>query len=368
MPSAPNKRPPGHAAGWASLPSRAILPLRAFLGFTFLYAGWQKFTDPQFFDPTAGGYIGRQLEGYAQTSPLSWLLTGVAIPHATFIGGLIAFSELLLGLATLLGLLSRLAASGGCLISTLLWLTATWSVKPYFLGSDTIYAMAWVTLAIYGPTDYSLDHWLERQPQHDHATLAAALLRTKRQPQRPGQRRQRTTAADLASAELQGPADIKRRALLRQLLAGGAVLATGVLTTLLARAVESAGSLFSSEDAGSSGSSPPTSTPAPGTTAGAIGNTSQLPVNGTLTFTLSNGDPGVVVRLSATQYVAYDATCTHAGCTVQYDPSSKDFLCPCHGASFDPAHNGAVLGGPTSQPLASVPVHVDSSGNIFVNG
>src|SRR5215472_11468578 len=103
--------------GWASLPSRALLPLRAFLGLTFCYAGWQKFSDPQFFDPLAQGYIGRQLADEAQHSPLSWLLTGLAIPHASFFGGLVALGELLVGLATLLGLLSRLSASVGLLIN-----------------------------------------------------------------------------------------------------------------------------------------------------------------------------------------------------------------------------------------------------------
>jgi thiosulfate dehydrogenase (quinone) large subunit len=52
---------------------------------------------------------------------------------------------------------------------------------------------------------------------------------------------------------------------------------------------------------------------------------------------------------------------------VQYDPGSRDLLCPCHGATFDPANHGAVVSGPTNQPLVSVPLHIDSGGNIFVN-
>ena len=39
---------------------RVLLPLRLFLGITFLYAGIQKLTDPQFFNPSATGFIGKR--------------------------------------------------------------------------------------------------------------------------------------------------------------------------------------------------------------------------------------------------------------------------------------------------------------------
>ena len=63
--------------------------------------------------------------------------------------------------------------------------------------------------------------------------------------------------------------------------------------------------------------------------------------------------------------VAFDAVCTHAGCTVEYDRPSGYLVCPCHGATFDPANHAQVLGGPTDQPLAAIPIHVDiASGRI----
>jgi thiosulfate dehydrogenase (quinone) large subunit len=348
--------------GRFSLPSRALLPLRAFLGLTFCYAGWQKFTDPQFFDPLAQGYIGRQLADEAQHSPLSWLLTGLAIPHASFFGGLIAFGELLVGLATLLGLLSRLSASMGLLINVLLWLTVTWGVQPYFLGADTIYAIAWLTLVIAGAIHYSLDHWLAREQQQDHV----ALRRARRQMlPHGGLQHRRTTTSDAAAPE-RYRLNPRRRALLRLLLAGGTVGVTSVFTAFFARVVASLGRLSTEGADVNSGGPVLTRTAAPGT-AVAIGTTRQILVNGTLPFTLRNGDSGIVIRLAATQYVAYDAACTHAGCIVQYHPSSKDLLCPCHGAIFDPANHGAVLSGLTNQPLASVPLRIDSAGNIFAN-
>ena len=59
--------------------------------------------------------------------------------------------------------------------------------------------------------------------------------------------------------------------------------------------------------------------------------------------------------------------CTHAGCTVGFDAASGVLLCPCHDATFDPAHDAAVLGGPTDQPLSALPIVVDpATGRILL--
>ncbi len=71
--------------------------------------------------------------------------------------------------------------------------------------------------------------------------------------------------------------------------------------------------------------------------------------------------------LPTDQFVAYDATCTHAGCTVDYDPASHLLSCPCHGAQYDPAHGAAVLQGPADTPLTSLSIHIDSmTGSILL--
>ncbi len=43
------------------------------------------------------------------------------------------------------------------------------------------------------------------------------------------------------------------------------------------------------------------------------------------------------------------ATCTHLGCTVQWNAAAGEFQCPCHGGRF--GLDGAVLGGPPPKPL-----------------
>jgi thiosulfate dehydrogenase [quinone] large subunit len=123
---------------------------------------------------------------------------------------------------------------------------------------------------------------------------------------------------------------------------------------------------------GSGDSSTPTTGNTPGSTPGSsstIAQASAVQTNSSVSFTLpSNGDPGVLVHLNNGKFVAFYATCTHAGCPVQYDPGSQLLLCPCHGAQFDPSKGAAVVQGPTNTPLTSVPISVNSSGAISISG
>jgi Rieske Fe-S protein len=78
------------------------------------------------------------------------------------------------------------------------------------------------------------------------------------------------------------------------------------------------------------------------------------------------GGPGVLVELSDGRFVAYSAVCTHGRCTVAFDPSVSELVCPCHAGRFDPANAAAVLGGPPPLPLTGIPVTVDGTGQIHV--
>ena len=46
---------------------------------------------------------------------------------------------------------------------------------------------------------------------------------------------------------------------------------------------------------------------------------------------------------------AIDLTCTHAGCTVDWQTKDKTFACPCHDSQF--AADGKVLQGPAQKAL-----------------
>ncbi len=53
------------------------------------------------------------------------------------------------------------------------------------------------------------------------------------------------------------------------------------------------------------------------------------------------------------QLHAFNARCPHLGCVVRWSSEEKSWDCPCHGSRFDAA-SGAILNGPTSEPLAHV--------------
>ena len=119
--------------------------VRLFLGVTWIYGGWNKATDAGFLNSASPHYIGEQLKGYLATSPIHLILQKM-IEHATLMGWAVMLGEFAIGIATLLGIAGELAALSGFGMSIVLWLSATWSVKPYFLGSDTAYAILWLAL------------------------------------------------------------------------------------------------------------------------------------------------------------------------------------------------------------------------------
>ncbi|MFF6789439.1 DoxX family protein [Streptomyces filamentosus] len=143
----------------ATASRHALLPLRIFLGVTFVYAGLDKLTDPAFLADTGTGSLGETMRGVRDSSAVPWLVD-LALHSPTGFGYAIALGELAVGLGTLLGLFARVAALGGALISLSLWLTVSWQVTPYYLGNDLAYLMAWLPLLLAGAPTLSADRLL----------------------------------------------------------------------------------------------------------------------------------------------------------------------------------------------------------------
>ena len=130
-------------SGWA------LLPLRAFLGFTFCFAGLQKLANPNFFNANSPSSIQAQLIAATRISPLH-LLLGHLLRFAVPIGVLIALAELAVGLGALLGLWTRVAAAGGIVLSLTLFLTVSFHSSPYYTGADIVFLFAWIPLLLAG--------------------------------------------------------------------------------------------------------------------------------------------------------------------------------------------------------------------------
>ncbi|HEY0756390.1 MAG TPA: TQO small subunit DoxD [Ktedonobacteraceae bacterium] len=367
-----------------------VVPLRLFLGVTFIYAGIQKLTDPQYFDPAQRGSIGHQIAAFATGSPLRSFLLDVVLPHAALFGALVAYGELAIGLGALLGLLLRAASLCGLLVNLIFFLSADWHVFPYFYGSDIVFLFCWLTLLIAGPANQALpapDVWLVRrlvegvEPARQPARAAlcvwlfgvqietAPLSQTPLNPA--GQPDWGTQKAQPVSQYHTWQFEQARRAGRRNFVFGS--LSGGALVLVLA-VITQALHILPGSNTSEAGAATPTpitptlgspvtgDTPTVATGSNVIAQINNLPPNSSANFTLpSNNDPGILVHLNNGQFVAFDATCTHAGCPVDYDPSVRQLVCPCHGAAFDPTRSAAVINGPAQTPLTSVKIKVDQS-------
>jgi Rieske Fe-S protein len=70
----------------------------------------------------------------------------------------------------------------------------------------------------------------------------------------------------------------------------------------------------------------------------------------------------IIICVTAnTDYLALASTCTHSGCTLNFDHNNNQLTCPCHGGKFDT--NGNVVAGPPPSPVKKYNTSV--SGNIL---
>src|SRR5579862_8664161 len=284
---------------------RVLLPLRAFLGFTFCFAGLQKLANPTFFDAASPASIQAQLAGAARRSPLHALITPLA--HlAVPLGIVIALGELAIGTGTLLGFRARAAAAGGIALSLMLFLAVSFHSSPYYTGADIVFAFAWTPLLLAGAG-----------PLWSADAMIAARARAQARAGRGGRK---VIEAEASRREMVLKWTVTGMAAAAGLVLGGATAGLGrlaggtksnagiALTSPTQTASVPAATPSSSGSSGSGGSQP----------AGqAIALARNVPVGGSASFTdPSSGDPSIVIQATAGKFLAFDAVCPHAGCTV----------------------------------------------------
>ena len=392
-------------SGWA------LVPLRAFLGVTFCFAGLQKLANPNFFNANSPSSIQAQLIASIRISPLHELL-GHLLRFAVPIGIVIALAELAVGLGTILGLWTRVAAAGGMVLAFTLFLTVSFHSSPYYTGADIVFVFAWIPLVLAGSGgvlsldgviaarvagEYDLGPPAGRpRPLRPRPTgvrpLRERLLRCEgrtalRRPRmsfpvgRPGRARQYVvgrgvSTRSIAERSFSGAPRPSRRPLPAAWSPGRRPESAGPWAARRARGPErlarpsapgSVGCLGLQYDDHATGVDGPEPT-----TATVQGRRSVWPTRYRLAGLRVSPIQRQVTQVSSSNstqghFVAYDAVCPHAGCTVGYSSAANLIVCPCHGSEFDPS-TGAVVSPPAVHGLSSIQVAVDANGELVVDG
>ncbi len=140
------------------------LIVRLYLGWTWLLAGWGKVMNPAWTGSDAGvavkGFLAGALKKTGGEHPdVQWwyqsLIQNIGVPAAPFVSQLIAWGELVVGVALILGVLTGLAAFLGIFMNLNFLFAGTVSVNPQMLVLGLCLMFAWRIAGYYG-----VDRWL----------------------------------------------------------------------------------------------------------------------------------------------------------------------------------------------------------------
>ena len=144
------------------------LLLRAFVGYEFLSAGIDKVQSGEWIGGNAiGGFLGGALKKAAtgdHPEVQGWyagLINGVFLPNANFFSGLVAIGEVAVGIALILGVMTKFAAFSGALMNVAFLAAGTSSSNPQMLVMQVAMMFAGAGVAYYG-VDYFLMPYLKK--------------------------------------------------------------------------------------------------------------------------------------------------------------------------------------------------------------
>jgi len=160
------------------------LVVRIYAGYSFLDAGWHKFTDPAWMNGTGQGILGFWQRAVAipdaPARPLitfdwyrSFLQFLIETNSAGWFSYVIVFGELAVGLGLILGAFVGLAAAGGLLMNLAFMLAGTTSTNPVLAILGVLLILAWKNAGYVGLDRFLLPllgtPW--RQPKPAKATV-----------------------------------------------------------------------------------------------------------------------------------------------------------------------------------------------------
>lgn len=133
-------------AGWIWL-----IP-RLYVGYEWFMAGWTKIHTPVWVGTTAGGPVAGFVNGALQKTAglhpdvqgwYGYFLEHFVLPHATLWANLVAYGEVLVGIALILGIFTGIAAFFGLFMNLNYLLAGTVSTNPILFTISIGLILAW---------------------------------------------------------------------------------------------------------------------------------------------------------------------------------------------------------------------------------
>lgn len=140
------------------------LIVRVYLGYQWLSAGIGKIGNPVWTGDKAGaaisGFVAGALQKTSGDHPdvqgwYAWFLENLVQPNTKVFGFLVAYGEVLVGIALILGLFTGIAAFFGGFMNLNYLLSGTVSTNPILLFLSLVIILAWRTAGWWG-----LDRWM----------------------------------------------------------------------------------------------------------------------------------------------------------------------------------------------------------------
>lgn len=140
------------------------LILRLYVGYEWLTAGWGKLNNPAWTGSNGGaaltGFINGALAKTAGDHPdvqgwYAWFLQHAVLPNAPLWSRLVAWGELLVGIALILGIFTGIAAFFGSFMNINYLMAGAVSTNPILFVIATWLVLAWKVAGWWG-----LDRWI----------------------------------------------------------------------------------------------------------------------------------------------------------------------------------------------------------------
>ena len=166
----------------------AWLLIRLFVGYQWLTAGWEKINEAAWVgDKVPAGIHGflsgavTKADGSAHAAVFTWygdFIKNVALPNEHLLSYMVAYGEVLVGLALVIGLFSKWAAFWGLTMNLAFYLAGSTSSNGYMMVAEMALVFGGLGVSFYGLDTFVLP-FLKKEILHLlHKDIAPTPVRT----------------------------------------------------------------------------------------------------------------------------------------------------------------------------------------------